>query len=144
MSADFVVFDPAYAPRDGKAFREWYASRTDWDIDAPDPHPEILTTQLRAWYAAMTEQFPDLNRSEQDGVDVIDYCFTRDFMYCSMAPERANDAWALARSKADELDLGTYDCMSDDGSNNGAIVFPDGPLPNEQSFLSKLFGKATD
>ena len=144
MSSDFAVFDPAFAPKDAKAFRAWYDERMDWDIGDPDPQPELLTAPLRSWYAAMIAQFPDLNRGGADDLDAIDYSFTKDFIYCSMAPARADEAWELATSKAKELGLGTYDCMSDDGRNNQAIVSPGGPLANDPTFLSRLFGKATD
>ena len=144
MSFDFAVFDPERAPKDAKAFRAWYDEKMDWDIDAPDPQPEILTAPLRSWYSAMAAQYPDLNRGGADALDAIDYSFTADFIYCSMAPELGDEAWALAASKAGELGLGTYNCMSDDGRNNQAIVFPGGPLASDPSFLSRLFGKATD
>ena len=142
MSFDFVVFDPNIAPRDGKQFRAWYDVQVDWDIDAPDPAPDVLVTPLRQWYDAMIRQYPDMVRSGNDTPMAIDYCFNAHFMYCSMAPEYGTQAWALAKELAQQFGLGTYDPMSDDERNNGCIVFPDGPLPNPPSWLSRLFGKS--
>ncbi|HSG34457.1 MAG TPA: hypothetical protein VLA37_07970 [Sphingomonadaceae bacterium] len=144
MSVDFVVFDPAVAPREGKAFRSWYEAQVDWDLES-DPAPEELIPPLLQWYQAMVAQFPDMIRNDADGDDAIDYSFTPHFMYCSMAATKAaNAAWSMARAKAAELGLGTYDCMSDDGRDNRTIVFPEGPLENAPSFLSKLFGRSKD
>ena len=142
MSVDFAIFDPAFAPRDGKAFRTWYQSETDWDIDVPYIEPEALTPPLLEWYRAMTKRFPDLIRSDAEGVEAIDYCFTAQFMYCSMASSsHANDAWKRGKELAATHNLGSYDCMSDDGRDNRCIVFPDGPLANEPSLLSRIFQK---
>lgn len=141
MSSDFVVFDPSVAPREARSFRSWYAQQIDWDDS--DTDPAILSPSLRAWYDDMTEMYPDMNLSEADGREAIDYCFNSHFMYCSMAAtETADRAWATAKSRASVYGLGTYDCMSDNGGNNRAIVFPDGPLSNGPSFFGKLFGKA--
>jgi hypothetical protein len=141
MSFDFAVFDPDVAPRDGKGFRKWYDRQVDWDIDAPEPSPNILVKPLRRWYESMTAQFPDMMRAGAEGETAVDYSFTEHFVYCSMSSKRGDDAWALARKLAAEIGIGTYDPMSDDERRNDCIVFPDGPLPNDPSWLSKLFGK---
>ena len=141
MSVDFVVFDPDVAPRDGKRFRAWYDEQVDWDIDAPDPEPSILSQPIRNWYDSMTARFPDVNRAQAEGDTAIDYGFNKHFMYCSMQPARSNEAWKLAQELAATLNLGTYDPMSDDERSNRCIVFPDGPLANNPSWLSRIFGK---
>jgi hypothetical protein len=141
MSVDFVVFDPDVAPRDGKRFRAWYDEQVDWDIDSPDPAPSILIPPLKRWYDSMTAQFPDMVRTPSEDDGEIDYCFNKHFMYCSMRPAKSDHAWKLAKELAANLNLGTYDPMSDDERNNSCIVFPDGPLANDPSWLSRIFGK---
>jgi hypothetical protein len=141
VSFDFAVFDPTVAPRDGKRFRSWYDEQVDWDIDAPDPSPSILVEPLHRWYSAMTSRFPDLIRSKAEGETAIDYCFTKHFIYCSMLLNHGDEAWDLARKLAAEIGIGTYDSMSDNERHNSCIVFPDGPLSNDPSWLSRIFGK---
>ena len=142
MSVDFVVFDADAAPRSGKAFRAWYDKQVDWDMDSPFPAPAILSPSLQLWYASMITRFPDMHRSQSNGDTAIDYCFSEHFMYCSMSPSRSNDAWKLAQELASTNGLGTYDPMSDDELSNRCIVFPEGPLPDEPSWISRIFGKS--
>ncbi|MEM8576063.1 MAG: hypothetical protein AAGF48_15750 [Pseudomonadota bacterium] len=146
MSADFAVFDPASAPKDGLAFRKWYEDRMEWDESENVDDPALLSSSLRSWYTEMTSQFPDFVLTDTDDRNGMDYSFTNGFIYCSMpsGPGDANSAWSLAKRKAKQFGVGTYDCMSDDGRDNSCIVFPDGPLPNPPSFFSRLFGKAKD
>jgi hypothetical protein len=141
MSVDFAVFDPAVAPRSGTSFRNWYEEQTNWDMEEPDPELDILAQPLRRWYEAMVARFPDMNRSPTETDTNIDYCFTPHLIYCSMRPQHSNQAWKLAQELAATEGIGSYDPMSDDERNNRCIVFPDGPLPNEPSWLSRIFGK---
>ena len=141
MSVDFAVFDPVVAPRDGKAFRAWWDEQVDWDVDVPYPELSILVPALRQWYDAMSAQFADMIRSDEENEIAIDYSFTSHVIYCSMPSKRANDAWAMAQKLAVDFSIGIYDVMSDDGRDNKCIRFPDGPLPNPPSWLSRIFGK---
>lgn len=143
MSVDFAVFDTNVAPRTGSAFRAWVAQQTDWDGDGPDPETGALSPSLKQWYDAMNAQFPDLTRSGAQGPEAIDYSFSPWLIYCSMtSSQQADPAWALAKDLAARFRVGTYDPMSDDGRSNKCIVFPDGPLANDPSWLSRIFGKS--
>ena len=145
MSVDFVVFDPSGAPREGKAFRQWFFETSEWADGELNFNPNHSSPPLQQWYQAMSERFPDLGQAREDAdADErwVDYTFGRHLIQVSMTPKFANEAWSLAREKAKELGLGYYDCMSDNGKDNRTIVFPDGPLASEPSFLAKLFGKS--
>jgi hypothetical protein len=148
MSADLVVFDPAHAPRDGRAFRDWYEQLSE--ADRPEETEfETLSPPLKAWYDAMTVEFPDFIRTETDHPNGMDYDLMGTAIHCVMprGPGNINNAEKLSNRLAKELNLGTYDIMSDDGREGRHIVFPDGPLPDlpkPPSFFSKLFGKAKD
>ncbi len=144
MSVDFVVFDPTDAPREAAAFRQWYADVAEWRDGESNFDPKHSSPALQNWYAGMTGEFPNLNLAGEDAHTDdrwVDYSFGRHVIQVGMTSRHANEAWALAKAKAADLGLGTYDCMSDDGRNNRTIVFPDGPLQNEPSFFAKLFGK---
>jgi hypothetical protein len=130
MSIDFMVFDPASAPRSPRAFRAWYRDQTDWTDDCNDP--SIATSAIQGWYREVATRFPDAN---QPGVDprVIDetygdYNFTGHICYVAFRPRVADEAWALIQAVAAKHQLGTYDPNSDDEFNNDCIRFPDGPL----------------
>ena len=145
MSVDFVVFDPAGAPREGKAFRQWYFDTAEWSEGESNFDPKHSSPRLQQWYQAFSEQFPDVQEAPEDAeIDDrwVEYSFGKHLIQIGMTSRLANEAWSLARDKARELGLGYYDCMSDDGKNNRTIVFPDGPLENEPSLLAKLFGKS--
>ncbi|AWW75121.1 hypothetical protein CD351_11850 [Erythrobacter sp. KY5] len=148
MSVDLVVFDPAVAPRDGNAFRDWYHRLSETDFPE-EGELERLSPQLRRWYDAMTEQFPDFIRTDTDDPLGIDYHLMPGAIHWGM-PRGHSDREAGERigfAKAKELQLGIYDMMSDDGRLGRHIVFPDAPLPDlpkPPSFFSKLFGKAKD
>ncbi|MBV7266751.1 hypothetical protein [Erythrobacter ani] len=145
MSADLVVFDPAEAPRDGEAWREWYERINE------DDHPEEgefdrLSPALRSWYDAMTKDYPDFIRTDNDHPNGMDYSLMGSAIHCVMprGPGDIGEADKLSNRLVKELGLGTYDVMSDDGREGRHIVFPDGPLPDvpkPPSFFSKLFGK---
>ena len=148
MSADLVVFDPAHAPRDGKAFRDWYEQLSEADYPE-ETEFQLLTPSLKAWYDAMTAGFPDFSRTETEHPNGMDYGLMGTAIHCVMprGPGNINDAEKLSNRLAKELGLGTYDMMSDDGRDGRCVRFPDGPLadiPKPQSFFSKLFGKAKD
>ncbi|MHA7818689.1 MAG: hypothetical protein ACX930_03465 [Erythrobacter sp.] len=148
MSADLVVFDPAKAPRDGKAWRDWYQQLSETDYPE-ETEFQSLSPSLKAWYDAMTARFPDFIRTKTDSPAGMDYDLMGSAIHGVMPRGSGdfNEAEKLGRQRAQELGLGTYDMMSDDGRQGRFIVFPDGPLPDipkPPSFLSKLFGKAKD
>ena len=146
MSADSVVFDPSEAPRDAKAWRDWFEKIQESD------HPEEgefdrLSPELRAWYDAMTARFPDFIRTDTNSPNAMDYSLMGSAILFDMprGPGDFGEAEKLAKEQARALGLGTYDIMSDDGREGRHIVFPDGPLadlPKPRSFFSRLFGKA--
>ena len=148
MSVDFVVFDPAKAPRDGQKWRDWYTKLDEREYPEKGEF-DRLGARLKSWYDAMTAKYPDFIRVETDDPNGIDYDFKPGLIFFSMPRGHCNrdEALNLAILTAKELGLGTYDIMSDDGRSGRFIVFPDGPLadiPKPPSFFSKLFGKAKD
>ena len=149
MSWDIVFFDPEFAPRDGKAFRDWMEKimEADW----PQVDHDLLPPTMKAWLDMMTKRFPDME-IEPDHPDAIDYSFVGPrgevtLLYLSQGQGSRELAMSMGQETAKKVGLGTYDVMSDDGSRGRHIVFPDGPvadIPKPPSFFSKLFGKAKD
>jgi hypothetical protein len=143
VSAEFAVFDPATAPRNGAAFRAWFEERLAMEVAEAEDKPDLLTPPLRAWYDAMTARFPDFIRTETYDPGGMDYSFSSDTIHFVKPRARGFDqVESFAKQKAADFGLGTYDIMSDDGHKGRYIVFPDSPLPDPPSFFSKLFGKA--
>lgn len=147
MSIDFMVFDPASAPRDHRDFRSWYYEQTDWPDD-DDHDPSITTPGIQSWYRQMIAHFPDANVTGVDpgAIDERygDYNFGKHICYVAFRPNVANEAWALVQSFAAELGLGTYDPNSDDGRSGNSIRFPDGPVRADvpdRGGIRSFFGK---
>ena len=151
MSIDFMVFDPAVAPRSPRAFRSWYREQIDWPEDYDHSAESSMTAPaIQSWYREMRSRFPDAN---QPGVDLQaidetygDYNFTRHICYVAFRPAVADEAWALILTLAARHGLGTYDPNSDDERSNQSIRFPDGPLgpdePTRGGFFSFLRSKS--
>src|ERR1044071_5449326 len=93
MSYDVMVFDPAHAPRDRGAFREWFAKQVDWDPNHDYMDPRSTTPALRAWYDAIREEYPAMNGPHAVDDDEIDragdYNFGPHFIYVTYP-------WSLA------------------------------------------------
>lgn len=147
-SIDFMVCDPASAPRDQRAFRAWYREQTDWADNDDCYDPSITSPAIQSWYRQMTSQFPDANSPGLDlrAIDERygDYNFGRHICYVALRSDVAVEAWALTQSIAAQHQLGTYDPNSDDERSGDSIRFPDGPIrpdsPDRGGILS-FFGK---
>jgi hypothetical protein len=61
MSYDILVFDPAHAPREREAFRQWWDEQAEWSEPHPYNDPAFTTPSLRAWFMEMIERFPALS-----------------------------------------------------------------------------------
>src|SRR5690606_30183622 len=106
MSVGFVVFDPAGAPRDGRAFRQWYFDTAEWSDGERNFDPQHSSSLLQDWYRAMSERFPDAQQAPEDAeIDdrCVEYTFGRHLIQVDMSSRLANEAWSLAREKATEL-----------------------------------------
>jgi hypothetical protein len=147
MSIDFMVFDPASAPRDHRDFRSWYYEQTDWPDDY-DPDPSVTTPGIQSWYRQMVSHFPDANVPGVDSQAIDerygDYNFGKHICYVAFRPNVANEAWARVRSFAADHGLGTYDPNSDDERSGDSIRFPDDPdradVP-ERGAIRGFFGR---
>jgi hypothetical protein len=147
MSIDFMVFDPASAPRDHRDFRSWYYQQTDWPDDY-DHDPSITTPGIQSWYQQMIVHFPDANVQgvEPQAIDERygDYNFAKHICYVAFRSTVANEAWALVQSFAADNGLGTYDPNSDDERSGASIRFPDGPVSvdvPERRGIRSFFGR---
>jgi hypothetical protein len=133
MSIDFMVFDPAVAPRSPRAFRSWYREQIDWPEDYDHSAASaVAALAIQSWYRDMRSHFPDSNQPgvEPQAINETygDYNFTRHVCYVAFRPAVADEAWALIRTLAAQHGLGTYNPNSDDERSSDCIRFPDGIL----------------
>jgi hypothetical protein len=61
MNYDLAVFDPAAAPRNAKAFTEWYVAQTEWEGSGDPCNPAITTPAVWAWFMDLIKEFPAMN-----------------------------------------------------------------------------------
>ena len=123
MSYDLMVFDPASAPRDRKAFLSWYDDQTEWTEEHGYGDPAVATPALQAWYQEMIQFFPAMNGPfavEADNAVVTDHCVGRSIIYSTFAWSVAEQAYAKTRELAIKHGVGFFDVSSDDGE----IHFP--------------------
>ena len=67
MSYDILVFDPA-AVSDAD-FSAWREEQSAWPEDHSYSDPAVTTSELRAFYADMCRQFPDMDALTAEELD---------------------------------------------------------------------------
>ena len=113
-----MVFEPGAAPKDHRAFIEWYFTLTKWS-DGPYHDPARTSARLQSWLLEMQRTFPDGNTPEaeihlqdDDGV-LADYTIGRQFVYASFAWSKAVAAASEAERVARLYGVGFFDVSSD-------------------------------
>jgi len=67
MSVDILIFDPA-AVSDAD-FPAWWEEQSEWSEDHSSSDPAVTTSELRAFYADMCRQFPDMDALTAEELD---------------------------------------------------------------------------
>lgn len=130
MSYDLMVFEPTKAPRDRKAFMDWYQRQVEWSEDHEYNNPAVCSQSLQRFYSKLSEHFPSMNvddetfeAMEEAGTDnrLTDYSLGSAVIYAAFAYSVAEEAYTTMRSLAIENKVGFFDVSS----NDGEILFPD-------------------
>ena len=133
MSYDLVVFDPAAAPRERSAFKEWFQKQAEWGEAHNYDDPAVTTPDLRSWYEAIRLTYPNMNGPDAVDDDRIDdsadYSIGRHLIYAAFKWSDAEEAYPLVRRLAVEHNVGFYDVSGDEG--DGEIYFPGDKLRRE-------------
>ena len=133
MSYDLVAFDPSSAPLDREAFKGWYQSQTQWAEDHSYDDPIVTTPELRSWYEAIRQTYPNMNgpgAADDDRVDdAADYSIGRSLIYGAFRWSQAEEVYSLFRHLAVENHVGFYAVSGDEG--DGEIYFPGDELRPE-------------
>ena len=126
MSYDLMVFDPAAAPREREAFRAWYRAQVEWTEHHGYNDPSVTTVDLRAWYQAIRQIYPNMNGPDPADDDQIDrtgdYSIGKHVIYATFPWSLAEDVYPNVRRLAVECQVGFYDVSGDEGE--GEIYFP--------------------
>ena len=116
MSYDILVFDPAHAPKERKAFLQWWDAQAEWSEPHPYNDPAFTTPSLRAWFMDMIERFPALNgpyaasRYQRSA----DYCIGYHLIYVAISFDK-QATHERAHELAGKHRLGFYEASSPDG-----------------------------
>jgi hypothetical protein len=129
MSYDLAVFDPAAAPSNRAAFKDWFHRATRWRGPRRYDDPSICSAPLRNWFLEMIEEFPALNgpygvpRGEaMDDPRVSMYGIGDHLIYVGFASSQGKAAYEACLRLAAKHGLGCYDVSS----GEGAVWLPDG------------------
>jgi len=121
-----MVFDPGSAPREREAFRAWYHVQTQWREGHGYDDPDRTTPELRGWYRAMRQVFPNMNGPDAVDDDHVeraaDYTIGNALIYVTFPWSLAEEAYPAVRDLAVEHRVGFYDVSGDEG--DGEIHFP--------------------
>ncbi|MEK3916192.1 hypothetical protein [Paenibacillus sp. FSL H7-0331] len=61
MSYDLMVFEPSKAPRDRRAFMQWYDQEVQWSENHDYNDPLVCSETLHRLYQKLSEHFPNMN-----------------------------------------------------------------------------------
>ncbi|MCU6793504.1 hypothetical protein OB236_15470 [Paenibacillus sp. WQ 127069] len=130
MSYDLMVFEPSKAPRDRRAFMQWYDQEVQWSENHDYNDPLVCSEALQRLYQKLSEHFPNMNvdekvfeAMEEAGTDnrLTDYSLGSAVIYAAFAYSVTEDAYNTMRNLAIQLKVGFFDVRSEDGE----IIFPD-------------------
>ena len=132
MSYDLMVFDANVAPRDREEFLAWYRSQASWSEPHDYNDPSVTADKLKAWYGAITQEFPNMNGPEAltwdvaderwDGASLTDYSIGKSVIYAAFRWSQAEHAYDRVRALAVTAGVGFYDVSGDEG--DGEIWIP--------------------
>jgi hypothetical protein len=127
MSYDLAVFDPASAPRDPVEFGDWLFGEEN-SADDTFNDPSRTTPELRDFYFAMVEKFPDYNDESFDPHSATDYATGYEISSKSIVMEfrwtKAEEIYEFVRTLSVEKSVGFFD-----QSGDGSVHFPVDDLP---------------
>lgn len=136
-----MIFDPAYAPRNREAFRQWFAKQVEWDEDHDYMNPQSTTAAVRSWYEAIRAEYPAMNgpdaTDDDDEIDRSgDYNFGPHFVYVTYPWSLAEEIYDRVRALAVEKQVGFYDVSNDEDEQE--VYFPGDVLapPSQGSWRS--------
>ena len=127
MSYDLLVFDPATAPRERRAFLTWWDQQSEWTEDHGYDDPAVSTPGLRLWFLEIGAEFPPMNGPyakedfPDDEATLTDYSVGREAIYASFAWSKTELAYNTVFRLAEKHHLGFFDVSSEDG----AVWLPD-------------------
>ncbi|GED70045.1 hypothetical protein BRE01_37470 [Brevibacillus reuszeri] len=129
MSYDLMAFEPSKAPKERKAFMDWYEQQVQWSEDHEYQHSSVCSEALQRFYSELSEHFPNMNvddeifeAMEEAGTDnrLTDYSLGSAVIYAAFAYSVAEEAYSTMRELALKHKVGFFDVSSDDGE----IYFP--------------------
>ena len=137
MSYDLTVFDPSSAPRDPADFGDWLFSDEN-SIGEVFNDPSSTIVELRAFYLAMVQKFPDYNEDSFDPNLATDYATGYEIGPKSIVMEfrwtKAEEAYETVRALSVEHGVGFFD-----QSGDGSVQFPGDELqPPSQGVWRKV------
>ncbi|GAA5526094.1 hypothetical protein Maes01_02688 [Microbulbifer aestuariivivens] len=125
MSYDLMVFEPSVAPRQRKAFMEWFAEQTRWAEGHSYRDHAVSSEALQAWFKEMIAYFPPMNgplaSGDVDNERVTDHCVGKSVIYSAFSWSVAEEAFPVMRELAIKHRVGFFDVSAEDGE----ILFPD-------------------
>ena len=130
MSYDLMVFEPASAPAERKAFLAWYEGQAEWEEDHEYDDPEVCSPALKAFFLDLIQQYPAMNgpyaaddpEDEADEVRLTDYTIGTTLIHMAFAWSQAEDAYAEVSRLAAKHQVGFFDASSE----QAAVWLPDG------------------
>jgi hypothetical protein len=126
MSYDLMVFDPATAPRGREPFLAWFREQAEWTEEHGYNDPDVATVELRRWYEAIRQIYPNMNgpdAADDDHIDqAADYSIGTSVIYAGFPWSLAEEVYPTVRQLAVECGVGFYDVSGDEG--DGEIHFP--------------------
>ncbi|WP_311269827.1 hypothetical protein [Sphingobium sp. WCS2017Hpa-17] len=143
MSYDLMVFEPSHAPKTRAEFMAWYDEQVRW----AEPHgyddPALTTDGLRAWYADMTQTFPNIHDPAVTDDDVenprmTDYSIGNSVIYAAFRWSQADEAYHAVRQLALKHEIGFFDASGDEGE---ILDLTNVTPPASKSWWQKFFGR---
>lgn len=129
MSYDLMAFEPSKAPKERKAFMDWYEQQVQWSEDHGYHNLSVCSVALQRFYSELAEHFPNMNvddeifeAMEEAGTDnrLTDYSLGSSIIYAAFAYSVAEEAYTTMRDLALKHKVGFFDVSTDDGE----IYFP--------------------
>jgi hypothetical protein len=127
MSYDLMVFEVDKAPKTRTEFLAWYQEQTEW----PEAHSyddcAVTSPALCNWYQEMIGTFPPMNgpdACEDDELEAywVDYSIGMKIIYAAFPWSKAEEAYDLVRTLAQNHEVGFFDVSGE----NGDVLLPDG------------------
>lgn len=124
-----MVFEATQAPKERKAFMNWYGEQVKWSEDHQYNDSTVCSEGLQRFYTELSESFPSMNVDDEifEAMEeawkdnrLTDYSLGSSIIYAAFAYSVANEAYAAMRELAIKHKVGFFDVSS----NDGEILFP--------------------